>query len=267
MTAPKLSVETANGRYYYHPRKPNQVPSITNIKKVRNVPAINGWKVNTTARYAADNLEMLTPLPPYERYQLIKSAPYRPSQSGDIGDTVHDWIDRTVKGFEIPEDELQAAIPAARNTFKTFLAFRRYHLYQPMVLNQAEFTVWSDTHGYAGTADLDISIGDWRVLIDNKTGNDAYWDTALQIAALAKADFIVSEDGSEQPIPAYDRFAILHLRPTYFRLIPVHHIDECFEAFLGLKKVFDTEIVYADTVLEMVQKVKTATVPLEGVTA
>ena len=264
MTAPKLSKETDNGRYYFRPGKASELPSVTNIKKVRNVPAINGWKVNTTARYAADNLDMLQPLPPFERYQLIKSAPYQPSESGQIGDLVHDWIDRMVKGESIPADELNATnIPrAARQTFNTFLAFQRR--YQP-VLNEAEFTVWSDTYGYAGTADLDMTIGGIRILADNKTGNNAYWDTGIQLAALAKADFILDEDGTERPIPHYDRYAILHLRPTYFRLIPVNNIDECFAGFLGLKAVFDLEINYADKVLDARGlKVKTSTVPMEG---
>jgi hypothetical protein len=262
MTAPKLSVETANGRYYYHPRKSNQVPSITNIKKVRNVPPINTWRVNEAARYAAENIEMLQPLPERERFQLIKSSPYRPSESGKVGDMVHDWIDRWVKGETIPENEIQEAPQAAKRTLNSFWAFNRK--YQPKY-NNAEFTVWSDRYGYAGTADLDITMPSGkRTLVDTKSGNAVYWDIGLQLAPLAKADFILDEDGNEQPLPEFQAFAGLHLRPMSFQLIPVHCIDECFKAFLGLKTVFDLEINYADRVLEYAPKIKTSTVPVEG---
>jgi hypothetical protein len=267
MTAPKWSVETGNGRYYYHPRKSYQLASVTNIKKVRNVPPINTWKVNTTAKYAAENLERLMPLPENERYRLIKSAIYEPSESGQIGDIVHDWIDRTVKGEVITSLDLDAPdIPkAAKPTFNSFLAFTRY--YKP-TLNDAEFTVWSDKYGYAGTADLDMTLdsddGPKRILADTKSGNKAYWDTAIQLAPLVKADFILDEGGNEIPLPQFDGAAILHLRPTYFMLIPVNHIDEHFKAFLGLKAMFDDEILYADTTLGYAHKIKSSTVPMEG---
>jgi len=267
MTAPKWSVETDNGRYYYSPDRPYKLPSVTNIKKVRNVPPINTWKVNTTAKYAAANLEMLLPLPERERYQLVKSAPYAPSESGEIGDTVHDWIDRMVKGEVLTAEEINnPKLPtAAKPTFNSFLAFTRY--YQPK-LNDAEFTVWSDTYGYAGTADLDITMntddGPARVLVDTKSGNNVYWDTAMQLAPLAKADFILDDQGNPKPLPAFDGCAILHLRPTFFILIPVGHIDEHFEGFLGLKKVFDNELQYADNTLGYAKKIKSSTVPMEG---
>ena len=115
-------------------------------------------------------------------------------------------------------------------------------------------------YGYAGTADWDGQVGPWRVLVDNKTGNRTYWETGMQLAALAKADFIIDDMGNEKPLPKFDRFAVLHIRPTYFEFQPINNIDECFNGFLGLKAVFDLEVNHGDHVLGYAPKVKTSTV-------
>jgi hypothetical protein len=120
----------------------------------------------------------------------------------------------------------------------------------------SEFTVWSDAHNYAGTADLAAYIGNALVLIDHKTGKNAYPDTALQLAALANADFILSPDGTEMPLPKFDRCGILHIRPRSCRLIPVDHIEEAFSAFLGLKACFDWQVAYQDETLKYAPKLE-----------
>lgn len=262
MTAPALSMTTANGRYYYRPNHPEQVPSATNILQQKNKRGIPGWYARTAAEYAVGNWDMLKDLPDAEKTQLIRYSPNQPKEASKVGDLVHDWIDRMVKGESLPSDEINSASITARNTLKSFHAAVAYY---EMTFNASEFTVWSDKYGYAGTADLDANVYGMRTLIDTKTGNNVYWETGMQLAALAKADFILDEKGNEHSIPQFDKYAVLHLRPTFFELIPVDNIDACFDGFLGLKASFDTEIAVADKVLSpLARKIKTSTVPVEG---
>src|ERR1035438_1823643 len=51
-------------------------------------------------------------------------------------------------------------------------------------------------------------------------------------------------------------FAVMHLRPTFARLIPYEHIDEAFIEFLGLKAVFDFEVKYKDQIMMFAPKIQ-----------
>lgn len=265
MTAPVLSTQTEHGRFYVHPAKQTQVPSITNIKGMKDIPGLKYWAAKECANYAADNVVKLSGLDRDEIYQLVRGAPFSRSaareKSSQIGDIVHDWIDATIKG-EPPADLMHYTdrngytldTPMqARQMWRQFGGF--IERYQPRWV-ASEFSVWSDKHGYAGTADWAAYIGNALVLGDHKTGANAYPDTAMQLAALANADFIIEPDGTEKPLPEFERYAILHLRPRFCRLIPVQHIDEWFKAFLGLKVVFDTVIHFEETTLAYAPKIE-----------
>jgi hypothetical protein len=257
LTAPSLSISTANGRYYYHPRRANQVPSVTNILGQKAKPGLIRWSAGQSAEYAADNLDKLQPLDRSERVQLIKNAPFQKSDASRMGDIVHDWIDRHIKGERVSQDEFNAAPITARHMMESFWAFNNY--YKPEFI-ESEFTIWNETYGYAGTGDWYGKLNGALLLVDNKTGNRTYWDTGMQLAAVSKGEFILDTDGTERALPKFERFAILHIRPTFFKLVPVQHIEECFAGFLGLKASFDLEVNYGDNVLGYAPQVKTSTI-------
>ena len=240
MTAPALSTPTPFGRYYIHPGRSYQVPSITNIKDKRNIPALKYWAARMAAQYAADNLSKLSALDRDEAVELIRKAPFthKADDPSAIGDTVHDWIDRFIKGEEIAAEEIGEAPPSAAQMWLRFNDV--VDQYKPKWV-ESEFTVWSDRYGYAGTADWCAYIGDTLVLGDTKTGKGVYDDVALQLAALANADFILEVNGNERPMPTFQRYAVLHVRPRAAKLIPVENIPAAFKAFLGLKDLFDFE--------------------------
>lgn len=248
MTAPVLSFSTANGRYYAHPSRRKSVPSVTNIKDVKGIPALKYWAAREAASYAADNRSKLAGLDREEVFQLVKNAPFREQENSPskIGDVVHDWIDRFVKGTPPGREEVSGAHITPRHMWEQFGLFNAK--YEPKFID-SEFTVWSDTHNYAGTADLAMDVRGALILADTKTGNNIYPETGFQLAALAFADFILTPDGEEKPMPKWDRFAILHIRPTYFHLVPVENIEASFQAFLGLKAVFDWQVDYGDKTL------------------
>lgn len=263
MTAPKGSFDTDYGRYYKHPRRAKTVPSVTNVKKQKNNPAINGANVRKVAEWAVDNRERLTALTRDEQVRLIKGAQYEKNPASRIGDIVHAWVDQYIKTGEHPhqtgpivlqdgeEIAYKDAPITARRMYRQFEGDGKEGFlprFQPKFLD-AEFTVWSDTHGYAGTADWAAEIRGMLVLGDTKTGKGPYPDTGLQLAALAFADVMIGDEGEDIPMPKWDRCAILHLRPTFYELVPVDRLEECFQAFLGLKANFDWDVAHQDKVL------------------
>lgn len=244
-----MSVDTNNGRYYIHPKRRKSVPSITNIKNVKAIDALKYAAARDAADYAADNRAKLSTLERDEAFQLVRTAgngPKGPSSPAGIGNTVHGWIDRYVKGERISEQEVGQAVITARRMWGQFNNF--VARYNPEFVD-SEFTVWSDAHDYAGTADLAMRINSALVLADTKTGKQPFPDMALQLGALGHADFILTPEGEQREMPKWDAFAILHLRPMSFALIPVYNTDAAFQAFLGLKAVFDWEVNCGDKTL------------------
>jgi hypothetical protein len=269
MTAPKLAHDTPFGRYYTHPTRGRAVPSITNIKDMKNVPALVGWAAKVTAEYAGKNREKLATLSEDEAISLCKNSRFAPDPESPshIGDIVHGWVDARIKGDDVDPEwyldertgDLCPAPKGAQNMWRQFLGLEAK--YRPD-WTLSEFTVWSEQYGYAGTADAaaNMTTADGKrylTLIDHKTGKNAYPEMAMQLGAIANADFILEPDGTEKNLPHFDKFAILHIRPMGASLIPVAHTDKWFKAFLGLKDCFDCVVEYQDTTLLYAPHIRT----------
>lgn len=251
MTAPVLSVPTEHGRYYRRPGSEASVPSITNIINKKYKPLFSAG-MKEAARYAAEIRDKLGALDEEQAFQLVSHPPRRDDSPSAIGDIVHGWIERYVRGEPVGEE---LGNQTAIWMYGRFLAFVKH--YNPQ-FTDTEFTVWSNRYGYAGTADLSFKLGETHILADTKTGKAVYPEAAMQLAALANADVILSADGSEKPVPKYDRFAVLHLRPRSFTLHPVDNLDAAFQCFLHLKSVFDWDIEYGPKSIGFAPQVKSA---------
>jgi len=261
-----MSFNTDNGRYYGHPVSRASVPSITNIQRQENKPAINGSNIRKVAEYAVENRERLSALTPEEQISLIKQSAYAKNPASRIGDIVHAWVDGYIKTGKHPKDDepitLQddevvtyAEAPiTARRMYRQFEGWR--DKYKPNFTG-AEFTVWSYQYGYAGTADFSAVIGEWLVLADVKTGKGVYPEVGKQVSALMRADVIITPDGQEKPIPPYQKGACLWLRPTFAKFHMLDNLESSFSAFLGLKANFDHQVSYADAVIMNAPKIQT----------
>ena len=251
MTNPALARDTGNGRYYFHPGRDNSSrPSITNIMGKKYKPLFAAG-MREAANYAAESKDRLGALTTDEVFQLVSHPPRKDDSPAKIGDLVHSWIESDIKGE--PKTLADDTAPqTARWMWQNWLKFKDY--YKPE-FTATEFTVWSDTHGYAGTADLGMRINGMHVLADTKTGKRAYPEVAMQLAAIQYADFILEPDGRERPVPEYDGYAVLHLRPRSATLHPVYKIPEAFQAFLALKAVFDWDVQHADSTIGFAPKV------------
>lgn len=241
MTAPKLARDTEYGRYYTHPLRQDEKPSITNIINMKNKP-LYGSGLKAAARYASENYQRWAELDKEAVYKLVSQPPKEENAPSVIGDIIHDWIDRYINNDPPTPDEAEDKPITCRRMYGRWLKF--CEAFKPEFTGN-EFTVWSDKYGYAGTADVSFRspvYGNAHILADAKSGKQPYPEVAMQVAAIANADFILNPDGSESPIPKYDRYAVLHLRPMSYTLHPLFRIDKAFQAFLNLKAVFDWNV-------------------------
>lgn len=243
MTAPALSVSTDHGRMYMHPGTAQMVPSITNVIGMKDKPALKWWAAREAATFAANNLDTLGALSVQERIDLIKGAPFRrTAKASDDGNMVHDWIDIYAKTGQLAETlaTYDKSTFTAKNMYKQFIALRNKY---DLRFTLSEFTVWSDEYGYAGTADwfghMEVNGKSFTILGDTKTGKGVYPEVGMQLAAIANADFILDENGEQHELPKAHKYGVLHVRPRGASLIPVKNIDKCFNAFLGLRAVFE----------------------------
>lgn len=230
---------------YEHPRTHQVAVSVTSVISVIDKPAIKYWAAKQAAEYAAEHAAELVTLDREERFKRVKEAPWsKTADAADAGNTVHDWIDKWIQDRLIP-DVTDASLTAAR-MWRSFLVF--CERYNPEWMD-SEFTVWSDQHDYAGTADWAAKINGAVILGDTKTGKGVYPEVGLQLAALANADHILRVDGHEDPLPKFERFGVLHIRPTFARLAPVVNVDHCFNAFLAARHVKAWKDLVSDSVV------------------
>lgn len=270
MTAPDLSKQTDNGRFYVHPGKNTMVPSITNITGMKNKPGIAGWGYRICAEFVADNIPAITNLKDKAAIvDLVRQAPYRSTDSSShVGDVVHDWVDRYIKGETIPEEEFAnpfvtkrdkkimltvAAGRTARNMWTQFLGIEKTY---PIEWMFSETTVWSEKYDYAGTLDWYAKIGGAITLGDTKTGNNVYPEVAMQLGALAFADYGIDANGRQFELPKPDKYAVMHLRPRGARLHPVVNVEQAFEAFLGLRACFNWDANFSENTVQYTPKIE-----------
>lgn len=257
MTAPERSFNTNFGRFYAHPssgvtglgisalaminlmqlKGPNAPkPSVTNVIKVMDEGFLPGYHAKLVAEHAVSHLDAIrdtvAKFGDAVAIGALKAVPSQPHPAGPIGDEVHAAIDKFHEGEPIPE----LTTITARRMFARYLGFVAEH--KPEVI-RTEFTCWSYKYGYAGTGDLLWRFRGGIWIVDTKTGARVYPKVAMQNAALANADVIITADGDEIPMVQVDKIGCLHVRPMSARLYELQHADMAFAAFLGLKTVFD----------------------------
>ena len=253
--APPLSGDTPRGRFYrLTPDGPLVYPSITNIKGVKNSEALNGWRVKVTATKALDWLVwfgrtfrtdqakavaaldrlMDSPYGTKDWLRTVKREHRRVSdERAARGTRVHIAVEHLLTGRDVPD----GVDPEPVAAFQTFA--RDFEI----VPVEVECTVVNHTHRYAGTGDLLGRVGGPDgplAFIDWKSRNSIFEDTALQLAALTHAEFILRADGQQVPFerPTIGIGVALGDDGTYY----AHQMDvseESFRQFLGARALFD----------------------------
>jgi hypothetical protein len=237
VTTPKIETVSRGGsRFYLNPLDPTErVPGVTSVLNMLPKPFLRYWAGKVVAETAVDNagtvVQMMLSGERQGAIDFLKRAPDRQTgAASDVGTDVHDLLELLAAG---------QSIGAVHPDLKPYVdGWHRFNdEYQPEYLFIEE-TVWSRTHGYAGSFDAIVKIGDETVILDNKTTRSGVHDeVALQMTAYRKADFILRPDGTEVPLPEITGAAVLHLRPEATQLVPVATNDAIFEAFKALLAV------------------------------
>lgn len=195
--------------------------------------------------------------------------------AAEMGTGIHEFIEADVDEFSshppIDTDELWEMSEAWREWFE------QHEVY----IHGTEFTMVNDTHGWAGTADGDWTIkclhepdefglyclgetvGPHRTLVDVKSSRHTWAEHGYQLAGLANGEVMMVEATSDTPgaqkvtktengakvttywtetaPPAWEKFALLHVRPD-----DLDSKGEVIPAFCKMIDMTEDMDVYAD---------------------
>lgn len=191
MTAPVLARNASGRRYVWPPEAPYElvVPSVTNITGNLDKPALKHWAAREAAMWAVDHIVEWENLPPTEAVDLIKKAPFsKARKKADLGTAVHHAIEMMdgATAQDVDPDLLPYVAAASQ--------FLDDHVEKVGI---AETTFFNSQYQYAGTPDALVKLKDGRfAIVDWKSGKAIYPETALQLAAYARAEFIGKPDGT-----------------------------------------------------------------------
>lgn len=246
-------------RYYdWPPTPPHEFSVISVTSAVRGgypKPFLEGWAAKMSAECAWDDFDVLKLFHEKDNQAAflshVKGARYRDRDAkAHRGTVVHAAIEAYIAGKPLTDDEINERLREKRVASKMWPSTRKmvgavtdfFFEAEPEIL-LSEKTVYSRQHGYGGTLDIlgIMGVGSSRVpvVIDVKTSKRIYDETAMQLAAYARADFIGQDDGTELPYPtARPEYGVV-VRPTAsgeFETATFALTDEVFELFLSCLK-------------------------------
>lgn len=206
-TAKGLSFSPAGHRY-----KLDGLP-VTGVTTLigEGVPkgALIPWAAEMAALWAMDHLEQLPVMPAEEAVREMKWA-WRKHRddAGATGTAVHHLAEQLSRTGEVDADE------DLLGYVEGFAAFLDEWQITPVLL---ERPCGNRKHHYAGTFDMyatsPLLAGGKLVQIDLKTSKGVYGETALQLAAYARAEFYIDDNGNEQPMPEVHATYVAHVTP------------------------------------------------------
>lgn len=211
-------------------------------------PALLPWGIREVAIGAADLADQLPALVAHDReaaIAMLKGLPYaKRDRAANLGTEVHEAAEAYALGRPMP--------PWAPHVRPFMLQFLDFLAACEPVYEMTEASVYNRSQAYAGTLDAIAvmpTLDGRRFLLDAKTGKSIYPEVGLQCAAYRYAEFIGAPDGTEQPMPAVDAAAALHLTADGWRLIEVRADEEVFASFLYAREVFRFQQDLSKTVI------------------
>ena len=212
------------------------VPGVTGlIGKGLPKPALPYWSAKTVAEWVADNPDLTEDLKrmggrgPAVAY--LKELPWQKRDEAAIrGTDVHKIAEQVVHGAQVDVPEHLAAHVQGYVDWLDKSGAEALLTERPVASRQ-----WR----YAGTFDL-IARMDGKVwLLDVKTSSGVYGSMALQLAAYANAEFYLDQDNTEQPLPAVERYGVLHVTDygTTLHYLPAEYNEPAWRDFLHVAHV------------------------------
>lgn len=209
------------------------VPSVTGTLGIIDKPAIPKWAAKTVAEYVADNIHDLDAWSRMGKEQLVaalKQVPWTKRDHAAVrGTEVHELAEQLIHGGEV---EVPPHLVGYVNGYARWLDDFDV---EPIL---TEKSVANRTHWYAGRFDSIVRIPKWREgvgMVDLKTSNGVYGETALQNAAYSMAEFYVHDDDpdTEHPMPEIEWIAVAHVTDTGTYLYDLGDLDAANAEFLA----------------------------------
>ena len=166
-------------------------PSVTTVLNCLAKPAITPWSVKTVCDYMEDNLRLLLSGNSFSVEAVFRviaearTAHERERQkAADIGTEAHDWLEAywlsIVRKTDTPPMPADGPV---RNCVDAALDWIKDHDMKPILF---ERPFYSRLHKFTGKEDFVGMVDGELSIIDYKSSNGIYPETALQTAAYAK---------------------------------------------------------------------------------
>lgn len=238
--------DTKSGRFYEI--NGQRLPSVTSILQAINKPALIQWAAKEerlmTIEAAADLYEDIHSTPKMSRPTYVATLDARigktkahqklSAKAQEIGSQTHsliEWNLRRLLGQKVgPEPKIE---DKAMWAFMSWQDWAKRVSLKPLLIEQ---TIFSLTHGYAGTMDLFAEVEGVRTLIDWVTGKAVYGEKHLQVAAYEMALAEMGHDKAEAGLIL--RLPKLESDPD-FEAVQVPDVLDLFPTFLAVKRVWD----------------------------
>lgn len=270
MTTPSQARSNRRGNVRTYAWPPGNNPEIEVVSVTTAIgnglpkPYLVGWAAKVTAEAAVEDYDiigqMLAKDNPKGAVDYLKQSRFRDmAAKADRGTIVHSALEAYVDGVTLDEKTIHEQLREAHvptKMYKTATAMisglKDFLDDEEPEIVWSEATVYSRKHGYAGTADLiaKMRIGDtWApVILDIKTSKAIYNETALQLAAYARADFVGKDDGTEVPLfddgSVAEYGIVVRPKPTGGYEKAVFDLnDEVFALFLACLEITTTSHV------------------------
>lgn len=206
------------------------VPGVTTlIGKGLPKPALPYWAAKTVAEWVADQPDLAETLTRMggrgPAVAFLKELPWQKRDEAAVrGTDVHALAERIVHGEEVEVP------PHLAGHVQGYVDWLDSSGAEPIL---TERPVASRQWRYAGTFDLIATLDGATWLLDIKTSSGVYGSTALQLTAYGNAEFYLDDDGAEQPLPAIDRYGVLHVTEygTTLHALPEHLNDDAWSDF------------------------------------
>lgn len=240
--------DTPGGRFYTVGGQ--QYPSVTTILSAIAKPALIAWSANVeraaVTAAAADlyeaHLTATAPVLPTRAAYLAtltarlgreRAHQKALTKAGDIGSQIHKLCEYTMRtAIGAAPGPQPVVCGAAHIAHRAFEEWARSVSLKPVLI---ERTVYSETHGYAGTMDLLARVDGVLTLIDFKSGRSVYPESFLQAAAYSVA---LEEMGYLEPLQSIVvRLPKTELDPA-FEVVPVPPRAALFPVFLAAKALW-----------------------------
>jgi len=248
-------IDTKTGHHYKLDGK--KAPGVTTILGDGiPKPALVGWAAKTIAEYvgeritangdASELIDALRDLGRDNRYNkwpdngsfsrlalidTLKGVHWQDrDKAANKGTAVHNMAEALMNGDEVtPPDELVGHVDSY---------IRFVNDWQPTD-EILEFVCGHRTHGYMGTGDIICRLRDGRRwLLDYKTNRSGpFQEVALQLAAYRYAEFILDQDGNEQPMPEVDACGVVWIRSDGYDLYEVKADESVYRTFRYVQQV------------------------------